>query len=188
LQKDPSAQHVRYNSTHLSGLERKMNLAGCCWPIPVQFRENPKAYSDNRDELAIMMLQVCPMDSSGNFNMGLSVAEYNGLLENVKTVIVEVNPNMPRVMGSKNYINLAQVDYVVEGSASPIPTISGNISASEVEQKMAEKHRRPNRKRQYTATWHRRPSQLSGPAHFTFRHQRSVGAHGNAGRRLSAFV
>ena len=138
VQADPAARCVRYNSTHLSGMERRMNMAGNCWPIPVQFRENPKAYSENRDGgIDVMMLQVCPMDAFGNFNMGLSVAEYNGLLRVAKTVIVEVNPKMPVIMGTRNYINLAQVDYVVEGSASPIPTISGNIAATEVEQKIA---------------------------------------------------
>ena len=49
LQADPKAEHFHYVSTHFSALERKMNKQGCCWFVPVQFRENTKLYAENVD-------------------------------------------------------------------------------------------------------------------------------------------
>ena len=82
------------------------------------------------------MLQVAPMDASGNFNLGPQVAEYWGILRNSKKIIVEVNENMIINHGMENFINISQVDYVVEGSNTPLPTINAK-EASEVEKQMA---------------------------------------------------
>lgn len=137
LKADPKAEHFHYCSTHLTGTERKQNKAGNCWFLPVQFRENPKFYEECRDIFDVVMLQAAPMDASGNFNLGPQVAEYWGVLRNCKKIIVEVNENMPVNNGMENYLNINQVDYVVEGSNTPLPTITAK-EASEAEKQMAE--------------------------------------------------
>lgn len=137
LKADPKAEHFHYCSTHLTGTERKQNKAGNCWFLPVQFRENPKFYEECRDVFDVAMLQAAPMDASGNFNLGPQVAEYWGVLRNCKKIIVEVNENMPVNNGMENYLNINQVDYVVEGSNTPLPTITAK-EASEAEKQMAE--------------------------------------------------
>ena len=75
LQADPQAKHFKYLSTHMSGLDRKMNKQGCCWFIPVQFRENPKYMAENVGPIDVAMFQVAPMDQYGNFNFGPQLAE-----------------------------------------------------------------------------------------------------------------
>ena len=137
LQVDPESKHFKYSSSHFTGTERKCNKEGNCWFLPVQFRENTKFYEECRPEFAVAMLQVAPMDTSGNFNMGPQVAEYWGVLRNADKIIVEVNENMPVTHGNENCINISQVDYVVEGSNTPLPTINAK-EANEVEMKMAE--------------------------------------------------
>ena len=137
LKADPGAKHFHYCSTHLTGTERKQNKAGNCWFLPVQFRENPKFYEECRETFDVAMLQVAAMDASGNFNLGPQVAEYWGVLRNCKKIIVEVNQNMPVNHGQENYLNINQIDYIVEGSNSPLPTISAK-EASDAEKKMAE--------------------------------------------------
>ena len=82
------------------------------------------------------MLQVAPMDKSGNFNLGPQVAEYWGILKNADKIIVEVNEKMIVNHGNENCINISQVDYVVEGSNTPLPTINAK-EANEVEKAMA---------------------------------------------------
>ena len=136
LKADPKAEHFHYCSTHLTGTERKQNKAGNCWFLPVQFRENPKFYEECRDIFDVVMLQAAPIDASGNFNLGPQVAEYWGVLRNCKKIIVEVNENMPVNNGMENYLNINQVDYVVEGSNTPLPTITAK-EASEAEKQMA---------------------------------------------------
>ena len=134
LKADPGAKHFHYCSTHLTGTERKQNKAGNCWFLPVQFRENPKFYEECRETFDVAMLQVAAMDASGNFNLGPQVAEYWGVLRNCKKIIVEVNQNMPVNHGQENYLNINQIDYIVEGSNSPLPTISAK-EASDAEKR-----------------------------------------------------
>ena len=91
LVEDPEAKHFKYLSTQFSGFDRKMNKQGCCWYVPVTFRENPKYWSENVGDIHVAMFQVAPMDKYGNFNFGPQVAEYQGILKKAKVVIVEVN-------------------------------------------------------------------------------------------------
>lgn len=137
LKADPKAEHFHYASTHLTGIERKCNKDGNCWYIPVQFRENTKFFEECRPLFNVAMLQVAPMDDSGNFNLGPQVAEYWGILRNADKIIVEVNQNMIINHGIENSINISQVDYIVEGSNPPLPTIKAK-EASEAEKRMAE--------------------------------------------------
>lgn len=137
LEADPKAEHFHYISTHFSALDRKMNKEGCCWFMPVQFRENPKLYDENLPTpVDVAMLQVAPMDKWGNFNLGPQVADYWGIIPKARKVIVEVNEKMPINHGIENVINLSQVDLVVEGSSLPMNTFDPQ-PAGEVEKQIA---------------------------------------------------
>lgn len=137
LKADPKSEHFHYASSHFTGTERKCNKEGNCWFLPVQFRENTKFYEECRPKFKVAMMQVAPMDKSGNFNFGPQVAEYWGIIKNADYVIVEVNEKMIVNHGNENCINISQVDYVVEGSNTPLPTINAK-EANDVEKKMAE--------------------------------------------------
>lgn len=136
LKADPEAKHFHYSSTHFTATERRMNKEGCCWPIPVQFRENSKFWAEDLGDSDVAMLQVAPMDQWGNFNLGPQVAEYDGILKRAKRIIVEVNKNQPVTCGMENSINIADVDAIVEGSNTPIPTLKSK-DATDVEKRMA---------------------------------------------------
>lgn len=136
LVEDPEAKHFKYLSTHFSGLDRKMNKQGCCWYIPVQFRENPKYWRENVGDIDVAMLQVAPMDKYGNFSLGPQVAEYWGILERAKTIIVEVNEKQPIAHGKQCTINLSQIDYIVHGSNPDMPVIKAK-DPTEIDKKIA---------------------------------------------------
>lgn len=137
LMADPESRHFKYLSTHFSGIERKMNKEGRCWYIPVQFRENTKLWAENVGDIDVAMLQVGPMDQWGNFNLGPQVAEYWGVIGKAKKVIVEVNEKQPVAMGTQTTINIAQVDYVVEGTNVDLPVIKAK-EANAVDMAIAE--------------------------------------------------
>jgi butyryl-CoA:acetate CoA-transferase len=137
LTADPKAEHFKYLSTQFSALDRKANKQGCCWHIPVQFRENPKYWSENVGDIDVAMFQVAPMDQYGNFNLGPQVAEYWGILEKAKVVIVEVNKNHPIAHGYQNTINLSQITYVVEGSNPALPVIKPK-SPNDIDKKIGQ--------------------------------------------------
>ncbi len=136
LQADPEAKHFKYLSTHMSGLDRKMNKEGRCWFIPVQFRENTKLWAENVGDIDVAMLQVAPMDRYGNFNFGPQTAEYWGIFAAAKKIIVEVNEKQPIVHGIQNSIHISQVDLIVEGSNGNLPTLIAK-PASDTEKKIA---------------------------------------------------
>ncbi|MBK5253732.1 MAG: butyryl-CoA:acetate CoA-transferase [Peptostreptococcaceae bacterium] len=136
LQADPRAKHFKCLSTHFSAMDRKMNKEGCCWFIPVQFRENTKYWAENVGDINVAMFQVGPMDKFGNFNFGPQLGEYWGIIESAQKIIVEVNECQPIVHGMENSINIAEIDMIIESEARPLPNVVAK-DASDIEKKIA---------------------------------------------------
>lgn len=124
---DATVDNIRFASAHMSGSDRKINKAGRLWFIPMLFNELPKYWT----YVDTLIIQVHPMDQWGNFNIGPQCSDLRGLLRNVKRVIVEVNENMPRALGYETELNIADVDYIVEGSNSPMPEIPNKAATPE---------------------------------------------------------
>ena len=115
-----SNDQVRFASAHFSGNDRAMSKAGRCWYMPMMFCELPYYWINNNNDIDVAMFQVAPMDEHGNFNLGPQVADMWGVIKSAKKIIVEVNENMPIAHGYQTQLNLFGVDYVVEGSNSPL--------------------------------------------------------------------
>ena len=111
-----SNDQVRFASAHFNVHDRNMSKDGRCWYIPMMFCELPYLWVNNNNGIDIAMFQVAPMDEHGNFNLGPQVADMWGVIKSAKTVIVEVNQNMPIAHGYQTQLNLYGIDYVVEGS------------------------------------------------------------------------
>ena len=118
-----SNDQVRFASALFSAHDRVMNQAGRCWFIPMMSSELPQLWVNNNNEVDIAYFQVAPMDKHGNFNIGPQVADMWGVLKSAKMRIVEVNENMPIAHGYQTQINLFGIDYVVEGSNTPLSEI-----------------------------------------------------------------
>ena len=115
-----SNDQVRFASAHFNSHDRLMNKDGRCWYIPMLFCELPLFWVNNHNGIDIAMFQVAPMDSHGNFNLGPQVADMWGVIKGAKKVIVEVNENMPIAHGYQTQLNLYGIDYIVEGSNTPL--------------------------------------------------------------------
>lgn len=131
-----SNDQVRFSSAHFSGNDRMMNKEGRCWYIPMMFCELPFLWINNNNDIDIAMFQVAPMDEHGNFNLGPQVADMWGVIKAAKKIIVEVNENMPIAHGYQTQLNLYGVDYVVEGSNSPLAEFPAK-EPSEIDKKIA---------------------------------------------------
>jgi butyryl-CoA:acetate CoA-transferase len=103
-----------YNSWHFSGPERKNHDQGLCHFIPFVYHEGPSHYRQNlRTDVA--MVRVAPMDGAGYFNFGIANSFQRAIIENARTVIIEVNSLMPRCLGgASESVHLSEVDYIVE--------------------------------------------------------------------------
>jgi len=134
---DPNREHFCYNSWHFSGYERLLNAQGLCNYIPMIYRNLPLFYRKSL-EVDVAMFTVPQMDADGYFNFSLTNSATKALTDQAKTIILEINENLPIVAGGReNSIHISEVDYIVEGDNTELPVINP-IKASETDEKIAQ--------------------------------------------------
>lgn len=129
-----AASHFTWNSWHMGGIERKAVDEGLSYYIPMRYSELPGFYANVIKSLDVAMFQVAPMDQKGWFNFGPSGDHLKAVCECAKTIIVEVNENMPVCLGGyDNCVHISDVDMIVEGENPPMDILGGGGAASEVD-------------------------------------------------------
>ena len=132
---DPTAEHFAYHSLHFSAGDRKLHDQGVCWFVPILYHEAPRYYRENC-RLDVAMLPTAPMDAHGYFNFSLSNSFSRAICDKAKTVILEVNPNLPVCLGGREEaIHISEVDAVVEADWN-IPELPAAVP-SEMDRKIA---------------------------------------------------
>jgi itaconate CoA-transferase len=74
-----------------------------------------------------MLVMVSPMDANGYFTFGTNNDYTSGVARAAQRLIVEVNPNMPRVFGD-SLLHVSEVDAIVE-SNQPLPELRPKAAA-----------------------------------------------------------
>ena len=121
VESDPERKHFIYSSWHCSGYERALSDRGLCSYIPMLFRKN-SWYYENFLDVDVAMMSVTPMDEHGYFNLSCAIGVARAILRKAKTVILEVNEHLPRILGGfDECIHISEVDCVVEGEHAPLP-------------------------------------------------------------------
>lgn len=137
IENDPEGDHFTWNSMHLSGYERKLAARGLAYYIPIKYSEVPRYIREN-SRTDVVTIQVAPMDDYGYFNFGVSISHYAAAIDMARTVIVEVNEDMPKVHGGYEHtVHLSQVDYIVEGGRSGLPILP-SAAPSEIDKTIAD--------------------------------------------------
>ncbi|WP_417594870.1 acetyl-CoA hydrolase/transferase family protein [Parasphingorhabdus sp.] len=123
---------IRPRCMFLSSIERRLLSAqapGKKSPIefvPVAFSASPDLFA-KEVSLDLFVTTVSPMDKHGWFTFGTSNDYSTTAARNAKKLVVEVNPNMPRVFGA-SLLHISEVDAVVENTVPlaevPEPDIS----------------------------------------------------------------
>ena len=135
---DPTGEHFYWNSWHCGGLDRKYYNQGVLSYVPMKFHECPVMTRKDAVPPNVFMATVSPMDKHGYFSFGAGCPSAWAAIEKAQYVLLEVNTNMPRVLGgNQESIHISQIDYVVESSNMPLPTIP-DVPPNETEQKIAE--------------------------------------------------
>ncbi|OYQ33143.1 4-hydroxybutyrate CoA-transferase [Flavobacterium cyanobacteriorum] len=80
---------------------------------PVFLSELPHLFRKNVLPLDAALIHVSPPDSHGYCSLGVSIEATLAAVQNAKTVIAQVNPNMPRTFGD-GLIHISGIDYLVE--------------------------------------------------------------------------
>ena len=127
-------KHFTWNSWHMSGVERKLAKLGMAYYAPIRYSELPRYYRENVKDVDVAMIQVSPMDNHGWFSFGPNASHLAAMCERAKTIIVEVNKNMPYCLGGfQNCVHISKVDMIVEGDNPTIGTMPGLSQPSEID-------------------------------------------------------
>lgn len=131
---DNPAEHMTWNSWHMGGIERKAIAQGFSFYAPIRYSELPRYYRESTTPPAVAMFQVAPMDEHGFFNFGPNASHMMACCEQAKTIIVEVNENMPRCLGGfEESIHISKVDMIVQGDNPAMASMGAPAPATDVD-------------------------------------------------------
>jgi len=105
---------IESHSWFVTEADRSRHKVGLSYYVPTYIHQIPRLLKEHM-EIDIMMMTVSPMDRYGYFTFG-AVNDYNGAAARAcKTLIVEVNENMPRVLGD-TLLHISEVNLIVENN------------------------------------------------------------------------
>ena len=102
--------HMR--SFFISGNVREAFNEGVADYTPIFLSEIPHEFESGRIELDVALIMVTPPDVNGLCSLGVSIDVVKSAAANAKYVIAQVNPNMPRTLGS-SFIHVNAIDMLV---------------------------------------------------------------------------
>ena len=114
--KPEMTKNFRHNAIFVGGTTREAINEGRGDYTPCFFYEVPKLFREGYLPVDVALVTVSSPDEKGYCSFGTSVDYTKPAAEYAKTVIAQVNPNMPRTMGD-SFIHLSHIDYIVEASA-----------------------------------------------------------------------
>ncbi|MBN1691729.1 MAG: 4-hydroxybutyrate--acetyl-CoA CoA transferase, partial [Dehalococcoidia bacterium] len=89
---------IESNSWFVTEADRSRHKIGLSYYVPTHIHQIPRLMLERMD-IDVMMTTISPMDKHGYFTFG-AANDYSGTAARAcKTLIVEVNENMPRVLG-----------------------------------------------------------------------------------------
>nr|CAA6830503.1 MAG: 4-hydroxybutyrate coenzyme A transferase [uncultured Thiotrichaceae bacterium] len=116
--------HLRNRCYFVSKSTRHLVNEGKADYVPIFLSEIPKLFRRKIQPVDVALIQVSPPDRHGNCSLGVSVEATYAACDVAKTIIAQINPNMPRTLGDAS-IPLKSIDYAVEIS-SEIPVTETN--------------------------------------------------------------
>ena len=113
--------HFRHNSLFVGPADRKAVNDGRADYVPIFLHQIPRLFREGIVPLDVAMVQVSPPDEHGFVSLGVEVLASTAAIQRAKTVIVQVNEKMPRVLGD-SFLHVGRVQAIVECTES-LPTL-----------------------------------------------------------------
>lgn len=107
------AKSFHVNSFFIGANVRHTLKAGNGSYTPVFLSELPMLFRKKVLPLDVVFIHVSPPDAHGYCSLGVSVEATVAAIENAKTIIAQVNPQMPRTFGD-SIIHVSEINYLVE--------------------------------------------------------------------------
>lgn len=142
ITKDPNSDTFQYVSGYFTALDRALGDAGKAMHAPIHYSQASMfGYNapSQRVKCNFWAAQTTPMDKHGCFNFGIGNSHNRGCALNARVAVVEVNQNMPYVQGGTDeYVHISEIDYIIEGSNTPVFCTPAAPPPTPEEQKIAE--------------------------------------------------
>jgi 4-hydroxybutyrate CoA-transferase len=138
---DPSMEgHLRVNTLFISANVRKAVNEGRADFTPVLLSEFPLLFRKKILPVDVALIHISPPDEHGFCSLGVEVGLTKSAAESAKTVIAEVNQQMPRTLGD-SFIHVSKLDWIIpvdyplpelamgsEGHSDVVEAIAGHIA------------------------------------------------------------
>lgn len=118
------------NSFFIGANVRHTLKAGNGSYTPVFLSELPLLFRKKVVLLDVVFIHVSPPDSHGYCSLGVSVEASIAAIENAKTVVAQVNKNMPRTFGD-GIVHVSEIDFLVE---IDVPIFAHDVTTFSVEE------------------------------------------------------
>lgn len=122
-----------HNSLFVGESDRDSVNSGKSSYVPIHLHQIPKAIKSGVVKVDVAIVQCSPPDEHGFMSLGVEVLANKAAIEVAKTVIIQVNKQMPRVLGD-TFIHVSKATYIVE-TDEPLIEISPP-TPSEVERRI----------------------------------------------------
>jgi len=126
--------HFRHNSLFVGPADRRAVNDGRADYVPIFLHHIPRLWRQGFLPIDVAMVQVSPPDEHGFMSLGVENLASKAACETAKTVIVQVNEKMPRILGD-SFLHVSRVAAVVEHT-EPLPTLESG-PATDVEKAIA---------------------------------------------------
>lgn len=110
---------------------RKSIQSGEADYIPIFLSEVPLLFNRNIIQLDAALIQVSPPDKHGFCSLGVSVDATRAAIRNAKTVIAQINPNMPRTHGD-GLIHESELHFATESDDLIYEHFASELSDAEL--------------------------------------------------------
>ena len=125
-----NATHFRHNSLFVGAATRRAVAEGRGDFTPCFFYKIPAMFTNGSMPADVCLLQAAPPDENGRLSLGISVDYTLPAVRAAKTVIVQVNKNMPRT-GGESTISVEEASAFVEYDAPLIELVPPKITEVE---------------------------------------------------------
>ena len=107
------APHFRHRALFIGPNARKAVNEGRADFVPVFLSDVPELFLSGALPLDAVLANVTPPDAHGFCSLGTSVEAMRAAITAAKTVIVQLNPRMPRTLG-ESFVHVSEIDLAVE--------------------------------------------------------------------------
>ena len=127
--------HFRHRALFIGPNARAAVNEGRADYVPVFLSDVPHLFSSGALPLDVVLVNVTPPDAHGFCSLGTSVEAMHAAIRAAKTVVVQLNPALPRTLG-ESFIHVDDIDLAVEVDIPPY--VFPNLPIGDVERRVGE--------------------------------------------------